>query len=80
MLKPTHLLNSWCCCDLVSQGAKQAKSATFPRPGSGAAALMVVSVDGGPVEVVRASAMEGNGSDRGILPNSLIQATRQALI
>ena len=34
MLKPTHLLNSWCCCDLVSQGAKQAKSATFPRPGA----------------------------------------------
>ena len=34
MLKPTHLLNSWCCCDLVSQGAKQARSATFPRPGA----------------------------------------------
>ena len=34
---------------------------------------------GGPAEVVRASAMEGNGSDHEILPNSLIQAARQAL-
>ena len=59
--------------------SKASEVCNLPKAWRGAAALIVVR-RGGPVEVVRASAMEGNGSDHEILPNSLIQATRQALI